>query len=205
MKCFILPGMGANTLMYPQQNYQHLSDVTFINWPKYSGEASLSQVAESIINLHGINEEDIIGGSSLGGMVSIEIAKRANCRKVILIGSATAPDFINPLLQKLSNFAHLTPIKLVQIFTGKVNLYTHSELFSMFEGAEENFIKAMCKALFKWEGLGSYNGAVAHIHGESDLVIFPPDDDVEIIPKGGHLISMSHADIVAKFISDALA
>lgn len=205
MKTFILPGMGANTLMYPEQSYKHLHEVSFIDWPPYAGETSLGQVAESIIDLHGINDHHLLGGSSLGGMVSIEIAKQARCEKVILIGSATDPGFINPILQKLSAFVHITPIKLAKMFADTVNLYAHSELLSMFEDAEEAFIKAICKALFKWEGLAHYNGAIHHIHGEHDRVIFPPDDGAEIIPKGGHLIAYSQADMVAKFISEAIS
>lgn len=202
MRTIILPGMGANSNMYPKEQYKHLENVTFINWPRYEEENSLTQVAHKIIKLHKIDNNTVIGGSSLGGMVAIEIGKIVNCKKVILIGSATTPEFINPLLKRLSNFAQITPIKLIQLFTGKVNQITQSELFGMFEKSEEQFIKAMCKALFKWEGINGYNGQVHHIHGEKDLVIFPPEKNVTIISKGGHLISMSHSNVVANFINE---
>ena len=203
MRTIILPGMGANSNMYPKEQYKHLEDVSFINWPKYDNEKALNQVAQKIIELYEINSNTIIGGSSLGGMVAIEIAKIAHCQKVLLIGSATTPEFINPVLKKLNTFAQITPIKLIQLFTGKVNQYAQSELFNMFKESEEQFIKAMCKALFQWEGLAAYNGQVHHIHGEKDFVIFAPEKNVTIIPNGGHLISMSHADVVASFIGNS--
>ncbi len=201
MKTIILPGMGANSNMYPQEKYTYLRDVIFTNWPKYNGDASLEAVAKKIIEVYQINNGMIVGGSSLGGMVAIEIAKILSLNKVILIGSATDPDYINPILQKLSNLAEITPIKIIQVLTGKVNKYSKNELLNMFEDSDSKFIKAMCKALFKWEGIGKFDGDVCQIHGEKDLVIFPPKKNVKIIPGGGHLISMSHAEEVANFIN----
>lgn len=201
MKTIILPGMGANSNMYPLNNYEIIENIHFINWPDYDGEQTFEEIAEKIINQHRIDQSFTIGGSSLGGMVAIEIAKITNIKKVILIGSATNPNFINPLLQKLSNLTEITPIKLIQTLTGKVNKSLSNEVLSMFEESNEKFIRAMCKALFRWEGLGNYNCKYFQIHGEKDMVIFPPKKNVKIISGGGHLISMSHADEVATFIN----
>jgi pimeloyl-ACP methyl ester carboxylesterase len=201
MKTIILPGMGANSNMYPKEKYNKLQDVIFANWPKYDGELSVEEVAKKVIDIHQINNEMVAGGSSLGGMVAIEIAKIVGITKVILIGSATNSDYINPLLQKLSGLAEITPVKIIQVLTGKVNQYASNEPLSMFEESDSNFIKAMCKALFKWEGLGKFNCDVCQIHGEKDLVIFPPKNNVKIILGGGHLISITHAEEVANFIN----
>lgn len=192
--------MGANSNMYPKEKYTYLRDVLFINWPKYDGEVSLEKVARAIIDRHQINNEMVVGGSSLGGMVAIEIAKIIGLKKIILIGSATDPDYINPLLRKLSDLAEFTPFKIIQVLTGKVNKYSRIELLNMFEESDSKFIKAMCSALFEWEGIGKFNGDVCQIHGEKDLVIFPPKQEVKILPGGGHLTSMSHAEEVANFI-----
>lgn len=193
--------MGANSDTYPKEKYSYLQGVNFIDWPDYKDEKSLSEVANRIISQYQINKEMIVGGSSLGGMVAIEIAKIVGIKKIILIGSTTQPEFINPLLQKLSGLADYTPVKIIQIFAGKVNQYSNNELLSMFEESNSEFIKAMCKALFEWEGLGNYKCYVFQIHGKQDIVIFPPKENIKIIPDGGHLISMSHADIVANFIN----
>lgn len=201
MKTIILPGMGANSNMYPSIIYHKIQNTEFINWPNYDAEKTLKEVAEKLIKKHKIESYFTIGGSCLGGMVAIEIAKIANIKKVILISSATNPDFINPLLQKLSNLAKFTPVEIIQFLTGKVNKKLSNEVLSMFEKSNGRFIRAMCKALFIWEGLNSYDCEVFQIHGEKDMVIIPPKKNVEIIANGGHLISMSHADEVAIFIN----
>ena len=202
MTTIILPGMGANSNMYPKDKYQFLEDVSFINWPVYKGEQSLNEVARSIIRQYTINNKMIVGGSSLGGMVAIDIAKIVGNEKVILIGSATQPKYINPLLQKLSDLADYTAVKIIQVFAGKVNQYSNNDLLGMFEESNSEFIRAMCKTLFEWEGLGDYKCKVCQIHGKQDMVISPPNANVKIIPEGGHLISMSHADVVANFINE---
>ncbi len=72
----------------------------------------------------------------------------------------------------------------------------------MFERADSRFMKAMCKAIFKWEGIGNYHCNICHIHGAADKVIFPPKEDVEIIKGAGHLVAMTHGERVSKFIRD---
>ncbi len=200
MTTIILPGMGADATMYPIEYFGSINDILFIEWPEYNGEKTLMAVAERVIELHKINSEMVVGGSSLGGMVAIQIAKILGIKKVILIGSATSPQFINPILKKSSGLSEITPVKLIQILAGKVNATGNHELLSMFKRADSRFIKAMCKALFLWEGLGDFQCEVCQIHGQLDKVIFPPKDNVEIISGGGHLISMTHSDLVAEFI-----
>ncbi len=200
MKTIILPGMGADSSMYQNDPYQKLSRVTFADWPLYNGENTIEAVAKSVINQYNIETTTIIGGSSLGGMVAVEIAKILGIKKVILIGSATSPDYVNQVLQKISRLSDITPIKLIQLFSGKANLIGKNEILSMFEQADGNFIKTMCKAIFKWKGIENYNCELCHIHGANDLVISPPKDNVKIIEDGGHLISITHSDIVAKYI-----
>ncbi len=59
--------MGANSKLYPKEKYKSLQEIIFANWPKYDGETSLEAVAKKIINQHQINNEMVVGGSSLGG------------------------------------------------------------------------------------------------------------------------------------------
>ncbi len=192
--------MGADSSMYPHESYKKLSWITFAEWPSYTGETTIEAVAENVIEQYDINHKTIVGGSSLGGMVSVQIAKTIGIKKVILIGSAVSPSYVNPILQTMSNLSDFTPIKLIQLSAGKVNLKGNNELLSMFERADGNFIKSMCKAIFKWKGIDNYNCDVCHIHGAKDLVILPPEKNAKIIQNGGHLISLTHSDLVSEFI-----
>ena len=200
MKTIILPGMGADSRMYPGKDYERLADVAFVEWPKFTGQKTIEDVARSVIGEYRIDKQCIIGGSSLGGMVALEIAKSVGIAKVLLIGSATNPSYVNPTLEKLSALAELTPLKLIQTFVGKANLSGMHIALSMFEQADPDFIKAMCKAIFRWEGKGDYKGEICQVHGSEDKVIFAPQADVQIIEGGGHVISMTHGHIISEFL-----
>src|SRR5512136_220302 len=109
---FILPGMGATNAMYDGA-WRSLPDTLYPNWPAMSGDITLEKVAETVIYENGITNSDQIGGSSLGGIIAIEIAKILKSELVILIGSAISPEDINPLLLKLSPLSSVTPVKLI--------------------------------------------------------------------------------------------
>ena len=70
-------------------------------------------------------------------------------------------------------------------------------LLSMFESSEVKLIRSMSSAIFRWQGIENHKCKVCHIHGSADKVIFPPEETASIIEGGGHLISMTHADLAA--------
>lgn len=196
---YILPGMGADSLMYGPA-FRKLPNVKYINWPIYHGEKTISYVAERIIQEHNIKTNDIIGGSSLGGIVAAEISKQVAVKKLILIGSTLSPENINPILKKLSALTEITPLNMIQMFAGKINAVHESKLLKMFSESESRFIKAMCKAVFTWEGNKEPQCTVAHIHGAKDTIIYPPQHGAKIISDGGHLIAITNEQEVADFV-----
>ena len=180
--------MGANHKMYSEYGaWSSLEEVTFLDWPAYGGEKTLHDVAKRLVTENGIKADDNIGGSSLGGMVAIEIYKILGNQKVVLIGSALNKSEINPLLRTISPLAEVTPLKLIQLFTGKYD----SNLFEMFTEADSAFIKSMCRAIVDWEGYGDSEKDIIRIHGEKDLIIKCPKNCFQIAG-GGHLITMTH-------------
>lgn len=188
--------------MYPEDSFGSLPNVHYINWPEYEGESSLREIAEKIIKLHKLSENIIVGGSSLGGMVAIEMAKILGCPKVILIGSATALECLQPIPRRALYFPKLAPIGTLQFLLRGVDRYLNNLLINMFTASNGEFIKAMSQAILHWEGLGDFQGQIHQIHGEKDRIILPPVENGTIIPGGGHVISLSHSKEVASFIYD---
>ncbi len=203
LKTVILPGMGADSSMYGSE-HRELPDTLFPDWPPYQGEQSVSELATRIIEEHGLGANCTIGGSSLGGMVAAEIAKKIKVEKLILIGSALSPQHINPVLKKLSALSEIAPINLVQLLAGKVNAFQENRLLKMFNKADVQFIRSMCKAVFEWEGNEAPSCKVFQIHGARDKVIYPNGENTKIIPDGGHLIAMSHPQQVKRFVEECV-
>jgi hypothetical protein len=73
MRRFLLPGMGATDAMYNGLKHKMGFKVNFLNWPEYRGEKTCADVARRVIKENDINADDVVGGSSLGGMVALEI------------------------------------------------------------------------------------------------------------------------------------
>ena len=142
-----------------------------------------------------ITDGDVLIGASLGGMVACEITRIRKISCLYLIGSAVSKEEISTLLAALHPLAQIAPLDWLRISAGRIPM----ETAQMFASAEPSFVRAMCAAIFKWEGLGTSTTKVIRLHGRHDLVI-PPPKSVDLLVDGGHLISMTHAAECSEFI-----
>jgi hypothetical protein len=74
--------MGATSAMYNGLRHKLPFKVDFVNWPVYHGEKSYAEVAQRVIDENEITAQDIVGGSSLGGMVACRIYADICCANV---------------------------------------------------------------------------------------------------------------------------
>lgn len=195
-----LPGMGADHRMYPAP-WGDLPGFVAHDWVRHAGETSLGDVARSMCEARGIRDGDILVGASLGGMIACEITKIRAIPALYLIGSATCKDEVSRVLAVLHPLAQVAPIDCLRLSAASIPL----ELAQMFTGVEASFIRAMCLAIFQWNGLGATNSRIVRIHGRHDLVI-PSPERVDLLLDGGHLISISHATQCSAYVrSDLVA
>ncbi len=201
---FLLPGMGADSSMYCGP-WRDLDFLRFANWPEWRGETTLDAVAGRIVAANEIRPGDIVGGSSLGGMVALEIARQIPVRAVVLIGSAAEGHEINSFLRLVAPLASLTPIRFGQILAG---ISADPRIGESFSRADSAFIRSMCRALASWPG-GIAPGAaysVLRIHGARDLVIpCPRRDAARVVPGAGHLVAITHPAECVEWITGIYA
>ena len=188
--------MGATSAMYNGLRRALNFEISFINWPVYKGESSYSQVAQRLIDENQITAEDVVGGSSLGGMIALEIVRKTGAKHVVLIGTAVHSREVQPILSLLSPLAAVTPMAIVQTLVGK----NRNLVSAMFADSDPNFIKAMSLYLQSWSGFRSSNIAIYRIHGGKDHVIPCPSEDCEIVEDAGHLIAITHIKEVTAFL-----
>jgi hypothetical protein len=189
-----LPGMGADHRMYPAP-WPDLPGFIAHDWVRHAGEKSLSEVARSMCEARGIRDGDILVGASLGGMIACEITKIRAISTLYLLGSAIRKDEVSRVLAALHPLAQVAPIDWLRLSAASIPV----ELARMFTGIEASFIRAMCMAIFQWDGLGATKSRLVRIHGRHDLVI-PPPERVDLLLDGGHLVSVSHAAQCSAFI-----
>jgi len=198
---YLLPGMGADSSMYGAE-FRKIDQLTLVDWPEYANEKSLSDVAIKVIGKYQIREGDIVGGSSLGGMIAAEISKYVTLKKLFLIGSSLLPENLNPRLRKASSSVDAAPVPALQKIAEIAAIFSlghNKHVLEMFSKADENFMKAMCRAICEWEGCFAPQCSVCKIHGKKDRIIFPEKDSV-IVEKAGHMIAMTHEIPVVNFI-----
>lgn len=186
--------------MYAASAWQRLDQARFIDWPKHRGENTISGIAKRVIAESGIVDGDIIIGSSLGGIVGCEIANQIQIAKLVLVGSAKNKEEISNLLTLLHPLAQLAPLDFIRLSAGKIP----GELSQMFSSSESSFMRAMCSAIFHWEGLYLDRVNAFRIHGTNDRVI-PMPEQVDHSIEAGHLIAMTHPEECVKFIRSHLA
>ncbi len=193
---FILPGMGASAAMYNALKHKVDFEINFLNWPVYRGEKTYSEVARRVVSDYNINDGDIVGGSSLGGMVALEIADIINPEAIILLGSAVSSKEVQNLLSLLSPLASITPISDVQLLVGK----NKNLVSSMFADSDTEFIRAMCQHLNSWSGYRGSLEKVFRLHGRKDLIIPCPASGCDVVEDAGHLLAITHAQETASFL-----
>ncbi len=196
----LLPGMGADRRMYDAPAWLGLPGVRALDWPLYRGEKTLAAVAKRVVDEAKIQDGDVLVGSSLGGMVACEIARRKKLRAVVLIGSAIDKSEVCGLLNFLHPIAKCAPLELLQFSAGS---YDH-ELTHMFRATNASFMRAMCAAVFAWDGLPPKHPRPLRIHGRHDGVIPPPKSGVDLWLDGGHLLAMTHARECVEFVQAQL-
>ena len=201
MRWILLPGMGATAAMYNGLKHKLSFRVNFLNWPVYGSEKTYGEVARRVIRENEIGAGDVVGGSSLGGMVALEIARLVNPKAVVLLGSAANRKEVEPMLSLLSPLAAAAPVTIIQALVGK-----HRSLVStMFADSDPEFIRAMCAYLPSWDGYHGPPGRILRLHGRKDHVIPCPASGSEIVEEAGHLLAITHAAETAVFLERANA
>jgi hypothetical protein len=128
-------------------------------------------------------------------MVACEITRIRKIKMLFLVGSATSKNEVSAILEILHPLAAIAPIDWLRFSAGKVP----HDLARMFSEANPSFIRMMCSAVFNWQGLPDSDTRIYRIHGKYDLVI-PSPRNPDLSLKGGHLISMTHANECVEFI-----
>lgn len=195
---YVLPGMGADSSMY-QGAWRTLPDAVFLDWPDFRGEQTLADVADRFIAAHPIGPDDTLCGTSLGGMVALEIVRRIPVKKLILVSSALSPREVNPALRCASPLATVFMMSLAKRFARWIPPPAATGL----RRADPRFLRAMCRAVVDWPG---YDGPLPHlirIHGDRDWIIRCPFD-CDVVRGGGHLAAITHPDVCALLVAQAM-
>lgn len=154
--------------------------------------------------------EPTLVGLSFGGMVSIEIAKQLNCRKVILISSIKhrreKPFIFN--LSAAAGLHHMIPMrsfsepnKLLHYFFGVHRQPRVQHMLNqLLTRLEPDYLSWSVDRIVNWQN-DVVPPQVVHIHGTADKIF--PIEKVKadyIIPNGSHFMVWTRAQEVSAIL-----
>lgn len=211
-KVFLISGLGADTRLY--NNIDLLdNEVVPVDWIEPHLTDTLISYAQRLIYQYHITAGAIVIGTSLGGMIAIEIAKQVALNKVILISSIKtineAPWYFTafrkvPLYKPISGDMLKKLGFLMKPIFGK---FTTDDLWvfeDMLKKSSPKFIKWAINAVLAWEN-ESVPPNVYHLIGDKDMVFsYKQIKDVTVIKGGTHIMVFDKAKQINKILKGIL-
>jgi len=211
-RIFLIAGLGAD-----ERIYEHIDlkghEVINVKWIEPDKKDTLSIYAQKLIDHYSITPQSIVIGNSLGGMLAIEIAKRVELNKAILISSIKTVEEA-PLSFKWYRYIPLYRLLpkewlpsmgfVVRKVMGKMSKH-HQELFtSMLKSTSPKFVKWALGAILHWDNQ-TIPKNVYHITGDKDK-IFPYKriKGATIVKSGTHIMIFNKAKQINTWLKEIL-
>ena len=177
---------------------------------------TLAEYAHRFSRLVDISRPFVLIGSSLGGMLAIEMARTIRPEKVILISSVKhrgeLPGWMRSMkylrLHKLLTgqmFVRFSNSNLKRLIT-KRDPEVARLLIEMHQSADPDFVSWAINAVVNWDGKETSATKVIHLHGTRDL-LFPHTHvrDAILVKGGSHVMGLTHAQAVNKLLLEILS
>ncbi|TWR31271.1 alpha/beta hydrolase [Mucilaginibacter pallidiroseus] len=213
-KVFMIPGLGADSRLCKNIILPNGFECILIEWLEPLQTDSLETYSKAIVKQYVIKNEDILIGVSLGGILSVEIAKQLHISKLILISSIKTDSEAPLYFQFFRNLPVYKVIPgglinhlgvLIKPMFGKM-LPNDLALFkSMLSNSSPVFMKWAMSAVLQWRN-STIPPNLYHIIGDKDLV-FPHKNIVNptaVIKGGTHIMVFDRADEINALLADIL-
>lgn len=208
----LLPGLGADARLFGPQRTA-FPDLEVPRWIDPRGQERLVDYAGRLAANLRPPRPLVLGGVSLGGMVAWELARHLNPDALVLIATCRTPRSIARWFRLCGAVGGRMPEVLIErskpfsvLTAGRLSgAGPHAALcMRMYCDSNPRFVRWASRAVLDWRPSPSAPCRVFQIHGARDRVIpargVPAD---LVVPGGGHLINLTHADVVNRFIAAA--
>ncbi len=213
-KIYLIPGLGADGRMYMPQ-LKVLPNAVILEHQKPLKGETLVQYAKRLSAQVDTSEPFILIGTSLGGIIAIEMARIIHPDKVILISSVKhrgeMPAWMRAMrhlklhnLLSGQNFIRFSNANVKRLIT-KRDTKVARLLMDMHNSADPEFVQWAINEVVNWKGGEDYRKDVIHIHGTSDR-LFPHVNikDAVYIKGGSHVMGLTQSQDVNKALLKAI-
>lgn len=211
---YLLPGEGSDYRIFKYFQYD-TSQYKIVNvcYPLPSKHESMKGYALRLSTQFNTDEEFILIGVSLGGMLVVELSEILNPAQTIIISSAKCRGELP------WHYRFQKKVPLYKLFTGrflKAASFVAQPLFepdrkleeetckAMLRDKDPKFFKRSTRMILSWYREEIPNDII-HIHGDNDHTIpyknVNPDYSV---PNGSHMMMLTNPNILNKLLDDII-
>lgn len=206
---YLIPGMGADHRLFTHFELKY-GQVHYLNWIHHGRSKNLLEYAHLMADRIE-TENNVLVGSSMGGMVAVEMSKIVNPLATILV-SAPVGRHEFPQILKTFNAIRLhkalTP-KQIQLISGLADLFMgfktpeqRALFYDMLKGNGPDFLHFSIGAVLGWKNTEPPAGRFIQIIGSEDkLFKVPKIKDAHIIHGSGHFTAFEKAREVCDIIN----
>lgn len=208
-RIYLIPGLAANEQLYTNQ-MKLGAQVEVLNWISPKKGESLQAYVKRFAERIDQKSDFVLVGTSLGGIISIELNKILKPKKVVVISSVKCRREL-PLWIRLLKY-----LPVHRLFKGtfyqwlartganmlgaRKNPKLRKLIREMAEKTDPYFIEWAIDQVICWQNK-EYPANVKHIHGDRDFLFPIKRIDYTVgIRKGTHLMIVRQHEIVNKFI-----
>ncbi|HEX9511370.1 MAG TPA: alpha/beta hydrolase [Puia sp.] len=212
MNVYFISGIGGDSRLFRHIQLPAGFQIGYVEWIIPEKKESLTDYACRLTEQIDTRQPFILVGMSLGGILSVEIAKRFPPAATILIGSIPVSSHL-PGYYAIAGRLRLPDLFPPSFFKGAATLKRlltreksedKAMLRQVIRDGNPWFIKWGLKAVLEWRN-EEIPQPLWHIHGSRDEV-FPVwfTRPSHIVPKGGHLLVINHANEVNRILGELL-
>jgi pimeloyl-ACP methyl ester carboxylesterase len=198
---YIFSGLGADERAFQRLDFSGFS-TTFINWVIPQDTDTIEHYVTRLLDQITTTKPTLIG-LSFGGLIAVEIAKKIDTEKVILIASAKTKNEI-PFYYRFAGqlrLHKLLPTGLLKSsnfitnwFFGTTSTFDKQLLKQILIDTDPTFLKWAIDKVARWTNQTQPKN-IFHIHGTSDRILpFKFVNCNSPIKNGGHLMTINKAD-----------
>ncbi len=206
---YLIPGMGADHRLYSQCELKY-GNVHYLDWIPAEKSRSLSEYA-SLLAKKIKTENNIIIGSSMGGMITVELARQINPLAAILI-SAPIGRHEFPRVLKVFDFLKIHravgPNQLMKIsrvadlFMGFKTKEQRALFYEMLKGNGPEFLHFSVNAVLGWKNVAEPNCPFIQILGTQDKLFKSTKiKNAIVVEGGGHFTAFEKAVEISEIIN----
>ena len=207
----LLTALGADERLFAPQR-EAFPEMVVPAWiPPQNREGLADYAARLAETIHPVRPF-VLGGVSLGGMVAYELARLLVPDAVVLIASCRRGRRVRPFLRYAGRLAAAIPhpvwagakalAPLAIGFLAGATMEQRKLLVRMFRAADPRFMRWAVGAIVRWEPPPLNAPPVLQVHGARDLLIPLAEEKPDLlIPEGGHLVNLTHAQQVNGFLA----